>query len=186
MWRNKLRRHLHVIHHIISKWVRNLNTRRRCSGKVSPANAGDTRDSGAIPGSGRCPGEGDGNPRPFPCLETPTDRGARPRGHKESDTTEQLSTSMRDGNRGENSCDGGQNTRGTRHTRGEATAPTPRLRALQNMKTEVEMKRQATRRGKHLQIRLIRDFRKHSECQQLSNKSTINPIKKQVKDLKCQ
>ena len=104
----------------------------------------------------------------------------------ESDTTEQLSTSMRDGNRGENSCDGGQNTRGTRHTRGEATAPTPRLRALQNMKTEVEMKRQATRRGKHLQIRLIRDFRKHSECQQLSNKSTINPIKKQVKDLKCQ
>ena len=36
-------------------------------------NAGD---AGSIPGSGRSPGEGNGNPLQFPCLETPMDRGA--------------------------------------------------------------------------------------------------------------
>ena len=41
-----------------------------------PANAGDTRDSGSIPGSGRSPGEGNGNPLQYSCLENPKDRGA--------------------------------------------------------------------------------------------------------------
>ena len=41
-----------------------------------PANAGDTRDAGLIPGSGRSPGEGNDNPRQYSCLENPTDRGA--------------------------------------------------------------------------------------------------------------
>ena len=41
-----------------------------------PDNAGDTRDVGSIPGSGRSPGEGNGNPLQYPCLENPMDRGA--------------------------------------------------------------------------------------------------------------
>ena len=45
--------------------------------KNLPANAGDTRDMGSIPGSGRFPGEGPGNPLQFSCLENPMDRGAR-------------------------------------------------------------------------------------------------------------
>ena len=40
-----------------------------------PANAGDGGDVVSIPGSGRFPGEGNGNPLQYPCLEDPTDRG---------------------------------------------------------------------------------------------------------------
>ena len=43
--------------------------------KNPPASAGDARDLGSIPGSGRCPGEGNGNPFQYSCLENPTDRG---------------------------------------------------------------------------------------------------------------
>ena len=39
------------------------------------ANAGDT-DTSSIPGLGRCPGGGHGNPLQHPCLENPTDRAA--------------------------------------------------------------------------------------------------------------
>ena len=35
------------------------------------ANAGDTGDVGSIPGSGRSPGEGNGNPLQYSCLENP-------------------------------------------------------------------------------------------------------------------
>ena len=45
--------------------------------KNPPANAGDARDVGSIPGSGRSPGEGNGNPLQYSCLENPMDRGAR-------------------------------------------------------------------------------------------------------------
>ena len=41
-----------------------------------PANAGDTGDMGSIPGSGRSPGEGNGNPLLDSCLENAMDRGA--------------------------------------------------------------------------------------------------------------
>ena len=44
--------------------------------KNPPANAGDTRDVGSIPGLGRSPGGGYGNPLQYSCLENPTDRGA--------------------------------------------------------------------------------------------------------------
>ena len=44
--------------------------------KNLPANAGDIRDAGSIPGSGRSPGEGNGNPLQYSCLENPRDRGA--------------------------------------------------------------------------------------------------------------
>ena len=41
-----------------------------------PANAGDIRDKGSIPGSGRCPGCGHSNLFQCSCLENPMDRGA--------------------------------------------------------------------------------------------------------------
>ena len=37
---------------------------------------GDLRDRGLIPGSGRSPGGGNGNPLQYSCLENPMDRGA--------------------------------------------------------------------------------------------------------------
>ena len=44
--------------------------------KNPPANAGDARDTGSIPGSGRSPGVGNGTPLQYSCLENPMDRGA--------------------------------------------------------------------------------------------------------------
>ena len=60
--------------------------------KNLPANAGAIRDAGLFPGSGRSPGEGNGNPLQYSCLENSMDRGAwRATVHrvaKESDMTE--------------------------------------------------------------------------------------------------
>ena len=42
--------------------------------KNPPANAGDIRDSGLIPGLGRSPGGGQGIPLQYSCLENPMDR----------------------------------------------------------------------------------------------------------------
>ena len=44
--------------------------------KNSPPNAEDTRDTVSVPGLGRSPGVGNGNPRQYSCLENSTDRGA--------------------------------------------------------------------------------------------------------------
>ena len=44
--------------------------------KKLPANAGDARDTGSIPGLGRTPEEGHGSPLQYSCLENPMDRGA--------------------------------------------------------------------------------------------------------------
>ena len=44
--------------------------------KKPPASAGDARDSGSVPGSGRSPGGGNGNPLQYSCLKNPKDRGA--------------------------------------------------------------------------------------------------------------
>ena len=44
--------------------------------KNPPSTAGDARDVGSVPGSGRSPGEGNGNPLQYSCLETSIDRGA--------------------------------------------------------------------------------------------------------------
>ena len=66
--------------------------------KNPPANAGDARDAGSITGSGKSPGVGNGNLLWYSCLENSMDRGAwsatvmSPRGSKELDTTEWLST----------------------------------------------------------------------------------------------
>ena len=40
------------------------------------ANAGDIKDMDSIPGWGRSPGGGNGNPLQYSCLENPMDRGA--------------------------------------------------------------------------------------------------------------
>ena len=63
--------------------------------KNLPANAGDPRDVGSIPGSGRSPGVGGGNPLQYSCLEISMDRGtwqATIHGVTESDTTEHTHT----------------------------------------------------------------------------------------------
>ena len=44
--------------------------------KNPPANAGDIRDMGSTPRSGRSPGGGHSNPLQYSCLENPMDRGA--------------------------------------------------------------------------------------------------------------
>ena len=60
--------------------------------KNLPANAGDIREPGLIPGSGRSPAEGKGNPLQYSCRENPHGQrslaGYRPWDCKESDTTE--------------------------------------------------------------------------------------------------
>ena len=47
------------------------------TGKNSSANTGDTRDTGSIPGSGRFPGGGNGDPLQYSCLKNLMDRGGR-------------------------------------------------------------------------------------------------------------
>ena len=64
----------------VAPWVKNL-----------PANAGDITDTGSIPALGRSPGEQNGNPLQYSCLENPMDRAVwQAIVHvvvKESDTT---------------------------------------------------------------------------------------------------
>ena len=55
------------------------------------SNAGDRRDLGSIPGSGRFPGAEDGNPLQYSCLENPMERGAwRPTVHRVTKSQTQL------------------------------------------------------------------------------------------------
>ena len=64
--------------------------------KNLPANAGDIRDVGSIPGSGRSPGVGNGNPLQHPCVENSGQGilvGSSPWGQKESGTPEPLNKS---------------------------------------------------------------------------------------------
>ena len=42
--------------------------------KNRPANAGDARDAGSIPGMGKSPAEGNGNPLQYSCLRHPMER----------------------------------------------------------------------------------------------------------------
>ena len=60
--------------------------------KNPPADAGNVRDVGSIPGSGRSPGGGHGNPVQYSCLENPPGErslaGYSPWGRRESDMSE--------------------------------------------------------------------------------------------------
>ena len=60
--------------------VKNLPARRASQAAIvvntPSASAGDLRDTGSIPGSGRFPGVGKGHPLQNSCLENPTDREA--------------------------------------------------------------------------------------------------------------
>ena len=64
--------------------------------KNLPASAGGTRETGSFPGLGRSPGEGNGNPLRYSCLENSMDRGAWqttvPWGCKELNMTEDAHT----------------------------------------------------------------------------------------------
>ena len=56
-------------------WVNILGLPGGLVVKNLPASIGDAGDVGSIPGSGRCPGEGNGNPLQCSCLENAMDRG---------------------------------------------------------------------------------------------------------------
>ena len=77
----------HYCHHIIGILPESFP-----GGSEVKAPACNVGDPGSIPGLGRSPGEGNGNPLQYSCLETPMDSGAWQatvqRGHKESDMTE--------------------------------------------------------------------------------------------------
>ena len=79
--------------HCYSTFAPSVSSQEVLLVKNSPANAGDISDKGSIHGSGRYPGEGNGNPLQYSCLENPMDRGAwwgyySPWGCKKSDMTE--------------------------------------------------------------------------------------------------
>ena len=67
--------------------------------KNQPANAGDIKDMGLIPGLGRCPGGEHGNPLQYSCLENPMDKrsvvGYSPWDHKESERSIGLQSQTR-------------------------------------------------------------------------------------------
>ena len=72
----------------------------RLRGKESACNSGAAGDMGSISGWVRSPGEGHGNPHQYSWLENPHGQrsleGYSPWGHRESDTTERLSTAHKD------------------------------------------------------------------------------------------
>ena len=63
--------------------------------KNLPANAGDTRDTSSIPGLGRSPGVGNGNPLQYSGLENSMNRGAWQITIQELDTTERENSHIR-------------------------------------------------------------------------------------------
>ena len=86
---------------VVKSWTRLSNTHTHKAlhwasqvarvAKNLPAKAGDMRDRGPIPGSGRSPGGGHGNPLQYSCPESPHGQrslaGYSPWGHKDSDIT---------------------------------------------------------------------------------------------------
>ena len=52
-------------------WVTDLASQVALEVKNPPANAGDLRDKGLMPGLGRCPRGGHGNPLHYSCLRIP-------------------------------------------------------------------------------------------------------------------
>ena len=65
---NRMLIHFYICQHVASQVALVV--------KKPPAKVGDERDMGSIPGSGRSPGGGHGDPLQYSCLENPVDRGA--------------------------------------------------------------------------------------------------------------
>ena len=59
----------------VSQYKNTINSSLNCS-SVRKASACNAEDPGSMPGSGRSPGEGNGNPLQYSCLENPMNRGA--------------------------------------------------------------------------------------------------------------
>ena len=72
----------------------NIRLHRWLNSKESTCN---TRDAGSVPGLGRCPGERNGNPLQYSCLENSKDRepgGLQSLGSQKSDMTERLTHAL--------------------------------------------------------------------------------------------
>ena len=89
--RPALHRGMSWVHSVLKEGIDLWKSRTLTRGfpvlKDSPVNARGTRELSLIPGSGRSPGEGNGNPLQYSCLENPMDRslaGYSPWGCKES------------------------------------------------------------------------------------------------------
>ena len=83
---------LYVVNSIWAKDTFAITQRHFPGGSDGKASAYNSGDLGSIPGLGRYPGEGNGNPLQYSCLENPMDGGtwqATVHGVAESDTTEQ-------------------------------------------------------------------------------------------------
>ena len=65
-----------LFHHSKGKYFSPFKVSRWHSGKESPANTEDSRDTGSILESGRSPGVGNGNPLQYSCQKNSMDRGA--------------------------------------------------------------------------------------------------------------
>ena len=96
---------MYVYTHIHTRTHLNIYIQERMGfpgGSAVKASASNVGDLGSIPGSGRSPGEGNGNPLQCPCLENPMDRGAWwatvhgvPKSRTESKMKKQMSFSHR-------------------------------------------------------------------------------------------
>ena len=75
-WRKRMRKDLHVRNTYLHYVYTFMGFLGGAVVKNSPASAGDARDLGSIPGLGRSPGGGNGNPLQYSCLGNRMDRGA--------------------------------------------------------------------------------------------------------------
>ena len=60
----------------MSTGIQHLSSKKLPGGSVGKESACDAGDTGSIPGLGRSPGKGNGNPLQYSCLENSVDRGA--------------------------------------------------------------------------------------------------------------
>ena len=83
---------LEKMHAVERNGMLHLSSTSWLSGKESPTSAEDSGDVGSIPGSGRSPEEGNGNPLQYSCLEDPVNRGlCEPGCHRVAKSQAQLS-----------------------------------------------------------------------------------------------
>ena len=73
--RNKRENNQNPRHFLDETYLKQLGFPGTPSGENPPANAGNIREVGLIPGWERSPGRGHGNPLQYSCLENPMDRG---------------------------------------------------------------------------------------------------------------